>query len=356
MELVQTGSRAKASAGGGAYYFSRLKNDQKKIYISLRSGIRDCAKSISLPVCPAGELSSIYRAVLADNPLFFYTAAFRWQTDPCSRRNIVFPDYGYSRADIDAYTAAAREHLRRYDAVKGKSSREKEQLVHDYCLEHVTYGDMGGISHTALGVILHGTAVCEGVANYVKLVLDYLGVGCLVVSGKAQTSFRGDMTEAHARSSASCREGAEGHAWNIVRVDGKTYHLDVTFDMVFKNRLPRYDYFNLCDDDIRKDHSFAGEVPECATEGEDYYSLNDMVVQGKNGLEDYIARKLRNGEKGIVVKLAGAAWTKALCDKVIQTAAQAYTKVKGSGVSMEVSYNPARMVFEIDFGQDSGSR
>lgn len=363
MELFPTGIGAKASGNRGAYYFSRLRDDQKKIYASLQSGIRDYVESIKLPMRPASELLLIYRAVLADNPLFFYTAAFRWQTDLCKQRNIVFPDYEYSRADKNAYTAAIYDHLRIYDAVKGKSNREKEQFVHDYCLEHFTYGDRGSISHTALGLILHKTAVCEGLAKYVKVVLDYLGVSCLVVSGKAQTSFCCDETEDYARDnascrgeteerardSASCRNETEDHAWNIVKVDGKTYHLDVTFDMIVKNRLPRYDYFNLCDDDIRKDHIIVGDVPECITAGQDYYSLNAMTVHGKNGLENYIAHKVKNGENVIVVKLIGAEQAKALCNKVMQAAGQSYTKVKGAGVSVEMNYNPSQMVFEINF-------
>lgn len=363
MELFQTDIGAKAFGNRGAYYFSRLRDDQKKIYASLQSGIRNYVKSIKLPMRPASELSLIYRAVLADNPLFFYTAAFRWQTDLCKQRNIVFPDYEYSRADRNAYTAAIYDHLRIYDAVKGKSDREKEQFVHDYCLEHFTYGDGGSISHTALGLILHKTAVCEGIAKYVKVVLDYLGVGCLVVSGKAQTSFCCDKTEECARNSASCRDATgnhawdsvsrrdktEDHAWNIVKVDGKTYHLDVTFDMIVKNRLPRYDYFNLCDDDIRKDHSIVSDVPECATAGRDYYSLNAMAVHGKNGLENYIAHRVKNGEQVIVVKLIGAEQAKDICNKVMQAAGQAYTKVKGAGVSVEMNYNPSQMVFEINF-------
>ena len=253
--LFQIGSRTNISNNDSAYYFSRLKDEQRKIYALLQSGIRDCAKSVKLPMRPANELSMIYHAVLADNPMFFYTNGFQWQTDTYKRENIISVNYEYSRADINAHTNAVFNHLRVYDAIKGKSDREKEKFVHDYCSEHFKYGDMGNISHTILGLILHKTAVCDGIAKYVKAVLDYLGVSSLVVSGKAQSPLYYDKME--------------NHAWNIVKIDGATYHLDVTFDMTIKNELTRYDYFNLCDDEIRKDHIIISDVPKCVNDFRD---------------------------------------------------------------------------------------
>jgi hypothetical protein len=165
--------------------------------------------------------------------------------------------------------------------------------------------------------------------------LDYLGVQSVVVFGKAQSPLYYDKME--------------NHAWNIVKVDGQTYHLDVTFDMTVKNKLTRYDYFNLCDDDIRKDHVIVSDVPKCVVANKDYYTVNDMAAQGKNGLGNYITRKVRSGEKTIVVKLVDAPKSGDIADKVMQVAEQAYMKVKDSGVSLEVSGNQSQLVFEIDF-------
>ena len=335
IERLLTGLFGNAPADSTYYYYSRLTDEQKRIYISLQSGIRGFSKRIKLPMRPANELSLIYRAVLADNPMFFYTTGLEWQTDIYKQKNVVAPNYEYSVADIDAYTNAIYDHLCVYDAVKGKSEREKEQFVHDYCSEHFTYDDRGGESYTVLGLILHKTAVCEGIANYIKVALDYLGVSSLVVSGKAQSPLYYDKME--------------NHAWNIVKIDGITYHLDVTFDMTVKNRLTRHDYFNLCDNDIRKDHLIVSDVPKCVTAGKDYYSFNNMTAQGKNGLENYITRKVKRGEKTVIVKLVGVGQMKDICDKVMQVAGQAYMKAKSSGVSLEVSSNLSQMIFEINF-------
>lgn len=330
-----TGLFGDVSANNGNYYYSRLTDDQKRVYASVQSGIQSYSKRIKLPMRPANELTMLYRAVLADNPLFFYVAGVQWQTDTYKQKNIVSPDYGYSQADISTYTSEIYNHLRIYDTVKNKSDKEKELFVHDYCSEHFTYGDADAESHTVLGLILHKTAVCEGIAKYIKVVLDYLGVSCLVVSGKAQSPLYYDKMETH--------------AWNIVKVDGSAYHLDVTFDMTLKNNLTRHDYFNLCDDDIRKDHVIVGDVPKCVTVGKDFYTSNNMAARGKNGLENYLIRNIKSGKKTIIVKLVGTAPSEDICDKVMQVAGQAYTKATGSGVSLEMSSNLGQMVFEINY-------
>ena len=86
MGLFQICIGAKTPAGSG-YYYSRLTDEQKKTYASLQSGIRSCAKRIKLPMRPANEISLIYRAVLADNPMLFYTTGFQWQTDIYKQKN-----------------------------------------------------------------------------------------------------------------------------------------------------------------------------------------------------------------------------------------------------------------------------
>ena len=49
------------------------------------------------------------------------------------------------------------------------------------------------------------------------------------------------------------------HTWNIVRINGKYYHLDATFDNTLTRNCTigeeiRYDYFNLEDKSIFRDH------------------------------------------------------------------------------------------------------
>jgi hypothetical protein len=335
MGILKAFIKPKVPVDNNAYFYSRLNDEQKNIYVSMHSGIHGYAKKITLPMRPLNEISLIFHAILADNPMLFYISSYQVQTDLYKSKCFIYPKYEYSRTDIKAHSNAVYENLRTYDAVADKSDAEKEQFVHDYCLKNFTFGDTGSESYSILGLVLNKTAVCGGIADYVKVALDYLGVRSLIVSGKAQNPF--------------CDDKMENHAWNIVKIDGKAYHLDVTFDMTVAGKIPRYDYFNLCDDDIRKDHVIIGNIPKCTTAGKDYYSANNMTAQGWSGLESFISRKIQKGKKSVVVKLTGITPTNDVADRVMQIVEQQYMKINGTGASIKVGYNPSQMVFEIDF-------
>ena len=67
----------------------------------------------------------------------------------------------------------------------------------------------------------------------------------------------------------------EGHAWNAVRIDGKYYHVDVTWDDPGENIF--YAYFNKTTAAIREDHTIdetAYALPVCGSEDADYFVVN----------------------------------------------------------------------------------
>ena len=94
-------------------------------------------------------------------------------------------------------------------------------------------------SHEIIGALGNGVAVCEGMAKAVKILCDELGIWCIVA-----------LSDANPDKGIKYR-----HAWNVIRIDGKYYHLDVTFDNTLsRDDAVRYDYVNLADKQIFRDH------------------------------------------------------------------------------------------------------
>ena len=305
--------------------------------MTMLSGVRAFAESIQLPVRPINEVSMIFNHLLRDNPIVFYTSSFSLSTEMHRKRCYFNPEYKYSRQFSKEHMNVISDYLRIFDPAKGKSDFEKELYVHDYCLSNFRYDyTFSDYSYTPLGLVLNGTAVCEGISKFVKLALDYLGIRNLVVSGKAKNPVNDNKTE--------------GHAWNIVRIDGKLYHLDVTFDMTLKNKMNRYDYFNLSDDDIKKDHIITSEAPKCVTVGGDYYSRKALTAPNPADLAALIERNLKSGKTHFIVRLEGASSSGKIADRVMQIAVDKYMSVYRKSASLELGYNSSQMVFEIDFG------
>ena len=326
---------SKVVSDGSYYYFSRLTDEQKKVYNAILSGIKTHSKKIKMPLRPINEISKIFNYVLLDHPIIFYaSSSFQQSSDLYKKKCIILPEYRFSRGDSWAYTNDVMKCLSAFDSVKNKNDLEKEQYVHDFCLKNFNYDySMGEHSHSILGLVLNKTAVCEGIAKFVKIAFDYLGVKSLVVSGKAKNP--------------ALDGGMEGHAWNIVRINGMTYHLDVTFDMTIQEKTPRYDYFNLSDAEIKKDHVIVDDVPACTTTANDYYTANSLFVNNLAELDNYFGKAIKQGKRNILVKIKGTPFSDDLVDKIMNIVQRQYSKVGTGNTSIEASYNSSQMVFEI---------
>ena len=116
---------------------------------------------------------------------------------------------------------------------------EKIRRVHDFICERTAYDTVHkhqGSSHiqsTAYGALIYRTALCQGYAVLACRLLKELGVECRVVTGEAFVD--GER---------------ERHAWNIVRLGGVFYNMDVTLDDANNS----YDWFMKTDETFASDH------------------------------------------------------------------------------------------------------
>ena len=105
----------------------------------------------------------------------------------------------------------------------GLSDIEKVELINQFICDYADYYPTEPYpdqSHNAYGALFEKYCVCDGFSRLTKMMCDDMGVECHIITGK-------------------CLEGG-GHAWNVVKVDGKWYHLDVTWN---DGCGDRYQYF-----------------------------------------------------------------------------------------------------------------
>lgn len=142
--------------------------------------------------------------------------------------------------------------------IRGKMSNyEKIKAVHNWMIRNVKYdydglmsGKLPKISHTAKGALLKKVAVCDGYAYAFQMVMKKIGVPCRFVVG---------------------RSDGVGHAWNMVKLSGKWYHVDVTFDDPIvngsnKNKTPYYTFFLKSSSVMKKTHTWKkSKYPKCTS-------------------------------------------------------------------------------------------
>ena len=107
-------------------------------------------------------------------------------------------------------------------------------------------------SYTAYGALINGKAVCEGYSRAMQLLLSYLDMECRLIHGMADGT---------------------GHMWDLVRIGGDWYHLDATWND--QKDVVIYDYFNVTDHVIQKDHTIGPELDKLSTEQVDTLIKNN---------------------------------------------------------------------------------
>ena len=124
-------------------------------------------------------------------------------------------------AQEDAVTARLTEVMSSL-RLSGLSEAEKAAAIHDWICRNVAYDDAHRNSstynrqYTAYAALMDGRAVCQGYAALFYRMALMAGLDARVISGTGYGN-----TE---------RTDGGSHAWNIVRVGGKYYNVDCTWD------------------------------------------------------------------------------------------------------------------------------
>ena len=97
------------------------------------------------------------------------------------------------------------------DKFRHLSDVDKVMAVHDYLIDHIEYA-YSHIVRRAYGALIEGKAVCQGYAQSFQKILSNLNI------------------EGHTVIGWNISEKPVLHEWNRVKLDGKWYYIDLTWD------------------------------------------------------------------------------------------------------------------------------
>ena len=169
---------------------------------------------------------------------------------------------GLEEDDVPEMAAKLDEKLNEIvSKVPSGSDYDKILFVHDYIADNTTYdyagaaADKSQLCHTTYGCLVDGKAVCEGYAESFTLIMNKLGIESGICTGS-------------------------NHAWNYVKVDGKYYWLDITWDDLDSHATgyqAEHTYFLVNSDLLLRSRSIdwtQGYFPDCTAMDENYYVKN----------------------------------------------------------------------------------
>lgn len=210
-------------------------------YEVIRKGLLMRYGSIFVCGVTLKTLDKIVKYVLVDNPKIFYVNEFKFYMwmGIC----IVKPEYLKTKVEIKSISKELSNRVEKIcDLIKNGNEHDKVLFVHDLICKNIKYRESRLDSHSVVGPLLYKEGVCDGIAKTAKLLLDNMGVDCCVVRGNARSNEHSSKIE--------------GHAWNKVKINGKWFNMDATFDNTMGSpRDIRYDYFLVTDSSLKNTHA-----------------------------------------------------------------------------------------------------
>lgn len=165
----------------------------------------------------------------------------------------------------------------------------RELLIHNYITTSFRYAQNtdGERVHSVVGLVNDGFAVCQAYADAFRIMCIMCGIPCEIVEGELD---------------------GQPHAWNMVKINGEYYHVDVTSDDPVPDNMlmQHYDYFNVTDEEIQKTHKIVSEgLPECTSTKCNYFVRNGLIVHNQEELSNLIRLKISDGKSSYTFKTEG---------------------------------------------------
>ena len=166
------------------------------------------------------------------------------------------------------------------DKFRHLSDVDKVMAVHDYLIDHIEYA-YSHIVRRAYGALIEGKAVCQGYAQSFQKILSNLNI------------------EGHTVIGWNISEKPVLHEWNRVKLDGKWYYIDLTWDDTPWVTHRNYKHFLINTPMLGRDHKDWNSLSGGAeADGNKYlyyaYKKNGILAKDKGELESILRSQINS--------------------------------------------------------------
>lgn len=282
------------------YYYNHLPENLRETYREMYVHImKNEDKGEVLSKVGSEDFWRAYYAVLADHPEIFWIGSSARIQQSGITGDVVSYDLEIS-VPVEARDSMREKLEEAADACISlispeASTYEKIKFVYEYLIDTVEYSSGSADSQNIQSALLYQASVCAGYSKAFQYILNRMGLFCTYITGEIR--------------------GGGDHGWNMVRIDGEYYYVDVTWgDPVFANQmdsvdagqLKNYNYLCCTEYDLFKTHVPGEdiELPSCTSDAYNYYMLNGCYYPSYdyNTIYNALMNSVWNGEASIVMK------------------------------------------------------
>lgn len=261
--------------------FYQLNSDEQIIYDKIAGGLILMKPEIDISeVCiDDKQLAKVYSAVMTTIEQQLYNPIRRYALVYDENKQYVKaikPDYSIPKSKVDEMN---NQLSAKADEIISQITPEMTdvdiiKLFHDRIILNCSYSFETENASNAYGALIEGNAACEGYSRAMAYLCGKIGIPCEIITGNANNVY---------------------HMWNMVEVDGKWYHIDLTWDdPVFSVEVAdyiSYDYFNISDTQIFRNHTADTTFftyPVAYSSDAEYYRYYNHLITGAESAENII--------------------------------------------------------------------
>ena len=290
------------SVSKGKYAYESLTESEKIVYDQMLDAILNYGEEVTLSTMKGILLEKIYACIKADYGGLFWIESYRFTVYKKNKNTKILsftPNFKMTEKERDVMQARIDQKVEKYlkGLDKDADDFEKVRYVYEKLIEKVDYNWKAKNSQNIMSVFIGGETVCQGYSDAMQYMLQKLGVECMVISGSANDG---------------------PHAWNLVKLDGDWYYLDITWgnsayhdDAEGNVKYVQYDYLNVTDDEILSNHipDMPFALPLCNAAKDNYYVhegkfFDNFSEDTADQIGEMIREEYEKGEKAFSVKFS----------------------------------------------------
>ncbi len=293
------------------YAFQKLSDMEKYWYVDIYYILINLEDEIELyadaiPVLEVEGIDKIFQCVLNDHPDIFYVVGYNYTKFTQGEETVRIAMTGkYTMDKEEVEIRKLQIQLYVEECLAGiqmdASEYEKVKYIYEYLIANTEYNIEAPDNQNICSVFITRESVCQGYAKANQYLLEMLGVETTLVLGSVETG--------------------EGHAWNLVKIDGNYYYVDPTWgdasyqiieegEVQDASNLPliNYDYLCVTTKQLCKTHTINNvvPVPECVSMIANYYVMEGTYFTELNEgqLKELFETAYSQGKTDLTLKCA----------------------------------------------------
>lgn len=283
-----------------SYGYDQLEKNERQVYDIILEAVQNCRETVEIP--NIDRSGRVYNKILEllrceNSALFHIKRRETGQTGLAAQSFNLEITYSYTPEEVNLMI---RETEKQADEILGLITDEmddydKLKLFHDTLIISCSSDTDGEYADTIYGALVDKKALCEGYARAFSYLCSRSGIENIIVTGTA----------------------GEAHMWNMVKLEGNWYHVDVTWDhpdRLLAEHYPDmvlYNYFMVSDADLKGDRTIDDRlfIPPRATSSIMNYFYHegmyaDSYEAALNVIETACAEAMAEERHSFMVKLA----------------------------------------------------